>query len=273
MNLAMAVLGVCLLVGGVAEDGTDPAEEFASQEIMHISKKALEKLHGRADANGDGKMSMTEVLDFAERMHHIVAKNEIKEILVAMDANKNGKLTLEEFRASSHHPLSQAAENEVGATDDYDAELEAETFKAADSDADGELNEAELPGFFYPETNDAVLDLIVADVLKRRDTDGNGVLSAREFWEITDGDVSESAQKDFQKFDTDGSGTLSAAEIKHWESGRFHMKESMETLFQVADIDGDGHVTAVELHKAKENGDLTGTDAGYQMSQWAEFEL
>merc|ERR1711874_401421 len=109
---------------------------------------------------------------------------------------------------------------------------------AADANGDGELDAAELPGLFYPETNHAVLDLIIADTLKRKDKDHDGQLSVREFWRTPpEQEPSATELADFSKFDSDGSGTLSFDEIKVWESGVHELYNLMKTLFEVADKD------------------------------------
>lgn len=264
--LAIGLLIMAIATGTISPDVKNDDTSASGQDLMsELGVETLSRIHAGADANSDGKMSLPEVLDFANRMRHGIAQKEIKEIVEAMDSDKNGKVSLEEFRGSLHHPEGDSKD-----AAEYDTGLEELTFKAADSDKDGELDERELPGFFYPETNHAVLDLIVADVLKRRDADGDGVLSVHEFWEITDDEVSDVNLRDFEKFDTDGSGSLSLAEIAEWESGRFGMRETMETLFKVADKDGDKHISAGELHDATASGDLVDTDVHYHLQQWAE---
>merc|ERR1712048_10278 len=105
---------------------------------------------------------------------------------------------------------------------------------------------------FYPETKDAVLDITSRATLKQKDTDGDGQLTSKEFWEgdALDGEdipISDEEEADFRKLDIDGSGKLNLAELKAWESGLFHTEEAMKKLIEIADKDSDNHVTADEL--------------------------
>merc|ERR1719487_1298314 len=152
-------------------------------------------------------------------------------------------------------------------------ELEKEKFKAADKDQSGLLSLQELPALFYPETHDGVLELTAAATLKAKDTDGNGELTPKEFWEgdAVDGEdlaISEEEQADFTKLDTDNSGTLNLQELKAWESGGFHTEEAMKKLFELADQDSDMMVTADELDSAREL--IAGSDAQYHLMEWVE---
>jgi Ca2+-binding EF-hand superfamily protein len=252
-------MGLCLLLGALAQDEAEREKPMDRSQIAAI--------HGKADANNDGKISISEVLTFAEQMQHGIAKKAMDEVLQALDTDENGKLSLSEFRSSNEHPTATSPEH------NYDQDLEVATFNAADTDGDGELNLGEMPGFFYPETNEAVLDVIVKEVL-RKDANGDGVLSASEFWQREEKELSASNKKDFAQFDSDHSGGLSTAEIREWESGRFHMRESMQDLFDIADKDGDKHVTADELHAAQAGGHLEDSDADYHMKTWVEhFDL
>lgn len=243
--------------------------EAAGGDAAPLEASTLNGIHGKADANKDGKMSLDEVLDFAAGMRKTIAAKDMTMVLDAMDTDKSKTLSLEELLEGVY-----GANRPDSASDGPDEvpqqkALEAKKFKAADTDGDGQLDLGELSGMFYPETNEAVLDVVVADHIHTKDKDGDGVLSVREFWDVPDGQqVSDSDQKDFAKFDTDAGGTLSFAEIKEWESGRLQMGHSMKELFKVADKDGDMHVTVDELGRA--SGDIVGTDAHYHMMEWAE---
>merc|ERR1711879_578342 len=101
--------------------------------------------------------------------------------------------------------------------------------------------------------------------------DGNGELSAKEFWEgdALDGEdlaISDEEQADFNRLDLDGNGGLSLQELKAWESGGFHTEEAMRRLFELSDRDSDMMVTADELDAAREL--IAGSDAQYHLMEW-----
>ena len=82
--------------------------------------------------------------------------------------------------------------------------LEMEKFKAADVDQDQLLNPTEMVSLFNFETSPAVLDVVVQNTLKSKDRNHDGVLSAKEFWEIGAGEqLREQEVADFRKLDKD----------------------------------------------------------------------
>merc|ERR1712232_496178 len=134
---------------------------------------------------------------------------------------------------------------------------ETDKFNAADTNGDGVLEGDEVPGVFFPETNDGVLEILARATLKEKDTNKDGKLTAKEFWEgdvATDQDlsISDEEHEDFRKLDTDGDGFISLQELKHWESGAYHTSEALKRLYIIADKDKDNHVTLEEMTKAKE---------------------
>ena len=79
-----------------------------------------------------------------------------------------------------------------------------EKFKAADVDQDQLLNPTEMVSLFNFETSPAVLDVVVQHTLKSKDRNHDGVLSAKEFWEIGAGEqLREQEVADFRKLDKD----------------------------------------------------------------------
>lgn len=82
--------------------------------------------------------------------------------------------------------------------------LEMEKFQAADVDQDQLLNPTEMVSLFNFETSPAVLDVVVQNTLKSKDRNHDGVLSAKEFWEIGAGEqLREQEAADFRKLDKD----------------------------------------------------------------------
>lgn len=262
--------------GDDQEGPHDPEPETQDHGINQdaLSSDQMHAVHSKMDANGDGGVSMVEVLDFARRQRHGIAKKDVSTIVDEMDTDRNGKLSLEELLRDL---MVWAEDGEQSTDSNAEAEsrkaLEIQKFQLADRNADGVLDMEELPAVFYPETSDDVLAVAAAHTHKKKDTDGDGKLSSQEFWEGdgVDGEhlaISEFEDKDFAKLDKDGDGSLSVDELKYWESGAFHLQDAMHKLFEVADENQDMHVSADELDKARER--LASTDAHYHLVEWVE---
>lgn len=228
-------------------------------------------LHAKFDQNGDGKVSLSEVLDFARHMSKAIAGKDVSAILEEIDTDKDGKLSLQEHLNDLHQQADGGDEAEMKELESRKV-VETAKFKAADVDKDQILSAHEVASLFYPETNPAVLEVVVQDTMKMKDKDGDGVLSAKEFWEFGEEDgeeqLSEEEMQDFQKLDKDGNGVLNMEELRAWESGLFHTEAAMIKLIQIADKDGDMQATAEELENARE--ELANSDAQYHLIEWAE---
>jgi len=220
----------------------DESEEISSPVL---SPEKLRGFHGRADKDKNGKASLLELLDYAADMRKVVASQDIQSILQEMDGDKDGKLSIEEVLADFGHLIEddKAQERHI--------ELEKQKFKAADINSDGFLSAEEIPAVVSPESHSGVLDIVTKDAMAEKDTDGDGKLSFKEFYE---GEISED---DFKKLDADGDGVISLEELKPWEGGMLHAQESIKRILEIADKDKDMHLTADELHEAMEkiNGD------------------
>lgn len=253
-------------------------EEEEGEDLEEtISKDKLRALHAKFDKNGDGKVSLAEVLEFADHQAHAIAGRDVKTILEEIDADKDGKLSLQEHLNDIHRdePETEEERKEL----ELQKKLETEKFMAADADKDQKLDIKEVVSLFFPETNAAVLSVVVKDTMKARDKDGDGVLSFKEFSEEPDeegitveGDE-EKAQhedelKDFKNLDKDGDGVLNLEELKAWESGVFQTEAAMLRLIQTAYKDGDMQATAEELENARE--ELASTDVHDHLMEWAE---
>merc|ERR1712137_520448 len=200
------------------------------------------------------------------------------------DHIKDGKLSLKEVlddleESEAAHHMTQ---DELATV----KELETLKFEVADADKDGKLDLQEVSSLFYPEPHSEVLKVSVREFIKKRDTDGDGKISADEFWTKEDqqrldedlnhsGTQVESSKtgKDiFNKLDKDGDGLLDMDELMEWESGQFHLKDSLQELFDLADKDHDHHLSVKEIEQAKH--DIAQIEAQYHLMHWIEhFEL
>lgn len=259
---------------GFAQEGEDLDDEAEDEGLEQdaLTAEQLRGLHQKLDLNGDGKVSLMETMEFAEEMRKQIAGKDIQTVMEEMDINKDGKLSLEELLKDMESWTDSAAEDDKQLLIKRQ-ELEAAKFKLSDKDGDNLLDMEELPGLFYPETNEGVLHLTAKATLEQKDKDGDGKLTANEFWEgdLSEGEemhLSEEELSDFKKLDKDGDGKLDLEELKAWESGRFHTEEAMKRLVELSDQDSDLHFTAHELEAAREQ--IAGSDAQYHLMEWAE---
>mmetsp|Transcript_466 Transcript_466/g.922 ORF Transcript_466/g.922 Transcript_466/m.922 type:complete len:275 (+) Transcript_466:73-897(+) len=266
-RLAAAVAFGVAVVGHVrAQDVDDPdiEEETLTVEQLHA-------LHKMFDLDGDGRVSLKEVMQFSHGVNKAIASRDIGAILEEIDTSKDGRLTLEEHLTDIHNQADGGDEEEMKELE-VRKKVEAAKFKAADVNGDGVLDSEELPALFYPELHDGVLDVTVKETMRQKDRDGDGKLMAKEFWEaddeVDDGELTPEEKDDFAKLDHDHDGFLNLAELRAWESGRFHTEEAMRKMIELADKDSDMHITASELAAARE--ELSISEAQYHLIEWAE---
>mmetsp|Transcript_6278 Transcript_6278/g.12810 ORF Transcript_6278/g.12810 Transcript_6278/m.12810 type:complete len:284 (+) Transcript_6278:89-940(+) len=260
--------------GAWAQDDEGDEPEYDDQDIEEesLSAEQLRAFHGKSDLNGDGKVALAEIMQYADGIGKEIAGRDISAIMEEIDTSKDGKLTLEEHLNDISNQADGGDEEELKELEQR-KKVEAAKFQAADLNGDSMLDASELPALFYPETHPGVLAVTVAETLRQKDTDNDGKLTAKEFWEADaadgdEGELSEEENADFAKLDSDGDGKLDMNELKSWESGRFHTEEAMKKLFEIADKDNDMHITADELADAREQ--IAVSDAQYHLIEWAE---
>eukprot|EP00747_Dinoflagellata_sp_TGD_P166692 gnl/TRDRNA2_/TRDRNA2_189880_c0_seq1.p1 gnl/TRDRNA2_/TRDRNA2_189880_c0~~gnl/TRDRNA2_/TRDRNA2_189880_c0_seq1.p1 ORF type:complete len:315 (+),score=77.89 gnl/TRDRNA2_/TRDRNA2_189880_c0_seq1:49-945(+) len=251
-----------------------PSATVEPFELGKVSKEQLRKFHGLFDADSDGKVSLTEITAYSEKIRAEIAHKDMHIILQAMDESGDGRVSLEELLLHSETWDGSPGRGDVAESEAVRA-LETAKFKVADTDGDGGLDEKELPAIFYPEVNEAVLEVMAEHSLMRKDLDHDGFLTPAEFWEIDlsaagpDGaDVPWDGGTEFVKLDKDGDGKISLQESKAWESGEHNLLASLERMFQAANKDGDTHVTADELEEAIE--EIHETGAQHHLAIWAQ---
>jgi len=275
LRLLLCLLFSVLLATGQDEDGPDDPEPEESDHGINqdtLTSDQMRLIHSKVDANADGMMSMAEILGFSKNVRLEITKKDVGTIADEMDTDRDGKLSLEELLKDIETWVDEG-EAEMNGEALARKEVEIQKFKVADRNGDGVLDIEELPGVFYPETNDDVLDIAAAHTHKRKDRDGNGQLSPQEFWEGDgvdgqDQTMSKEEDADFAKLDVNSDGGLSVEELKMWEAGTFHTEDAMQKLFEIADENLDSHITADELARARER--IAGIDAQYYLMEWAE---
>jgi len=283
-------------VGSHREDedaSEDEGEEVTEEDLKsvwedeHLSSEAIVTLHKKMDANSDGKVSEEELDAFSKASKKDIMKKEAGTVLEEIDLDKDGKVSLEELLEANfgmeHEDMKMAEDEEDKANEESrkrEKELETEKFKLADVNKDGSLDKDELASVFYPEVDHKILELVAKHTLRKKDKDGDGVLSHAEFFsdQVVDEDLDEHDSRykdqqqmnkdDFAKLDLDQDGKLTVKEILTWESGAYHMDDAMKQFFHIADDNEDKHITQDELNKAREP--LANSPASGHLSQWAE---
>jgi len=266
-----------LLVAAGALPGRAAAQEgqqFDEQDIEEDSLRPeqLKALHARFDADRDGRVSLEEMMQFAQAVGRQIAARDTQPILAEIDTSRDGKLSLEEHLADIHNQAEGGDEQELQELQAR-KRLEAAKHSAADLNGDGVLDSEELPALFYPEIHEGVLAVTVASTLRMKDLDNDGKLSPKEFWEAHDieGDeLSEEENSDFAKLDVNQDGFLNEAELKAWEAGVFHTSEALKRMIDLADKDGDLQLTSEELAGASD--EIAISDAQYHLLEWVEHQ-
>lgn len=271
-----------------AEEAGEEEEEEEEEESVwadeQLSEQHLQGLHDKIDANGDGKMSMDELLAFQKVSKHAISAREASEEFNEVDHDQDGKISLQELL---EHTLGPPDEEGIAPPERSDEEVasneriklvETAKFKAADANADGFLSKEELASVFTPENHDEVMTLIATHALQAKDANKDGELDSDEFWENEEQDdqhVDEHMQvqkADFESLDKDKNGKINVEEFKHWESGVHESTKAMREFFEVADEDHDGFVTAKELLHSRMH--LGNHAAVPHLQEWVEhYEL
>jgi len=283
-----------LLLGVSAEDVHAEVEDHdGDAEMMHDNSvednpsefsEFLAKIHQKVDADGDGSLSLKELMDYSAVMRTQSSRRGVQDMMKTLDLDQNGKVSWEEL---NHKSEEQEHES-------YDPDLEVRKFEAADRNTDGQLNLLELSVFFSPDVDDKVLTALVTHQIERRDMDGDEMLNPVEFEppardkEAEEDDEMEVLEKalesykkafehdpssvkgdgDFALADKDGNGLLDLYELKAYESGHLRTELAMKTLFKLADKNRDDLITAEELAAVSER--IAGSELHDHLLVWAE---
>jgi len=246
-------------------EGDEDEDDGGMEKMDPLTPEQMKLLHKKIDANTNGKVSLAEVTDFAHQMRRELAKSELDDIMKQHDTNKDGKLTWTEFLGDAGEiPEEEQNEKHVH-------------FKELDVNKDEALDMDELAQMYHHHTNEKVETELTNVAMKDKDTDKNGVLSLREFFQHLqiEGedlvDIEEEDQKVFKDLDTDNSGTLTLKELKAWESGGYQAEEAAKKLFAMADKDKDNVLTLEEMNAIRhEVADHDDYEPQMYLTQWAE---
>eukprot|EP00931_Biecheleriopsis_adriatica_P076729 TRINITY_DN50410_c0_g1_i1.p1 TRINITY_DN50410_c0_g1~~TRINITY_DN50410_c0_g1_i1.p1 ORF type:complete len:270 (-),score=59.33 TRINITY_DN50410_c0_g1_i1:43-810(-) len=228
-----------------------------SQTIEKVmSSKQMKQMHVVFDLDGNGKVSMSEGVQYVESLRRHISSRDTLGILQVMDVDKDGQLSLVEFQEDLKK--WDVSENDRRAAMTH--------FKIFDSDEDQVLNREELPKFFHWLFR-----------FRKSDTNGDGALTLKEFkaWASSKRDQSQndkvaSAEEKthFKRLDADGDGYLSLEEFMRYDTGVYAATEALRKLFEVADTSGDKHLSAKEMVKVRESSEFHNTNAYYHLKDW-----
>jgi len=205
-----------------------------------VTDEQLRKLFARMDADANGKLSVDEILHLHHETQKSAAARQTPGIVQEVDANKDGQLSLKEIIA-----------NMYGGSDDENlAEQKArdkEMFEAADGDDNGLLNAKEAVLYFRPDVYDNVAQVVAQQTMDDQDENADGSLDSKEFWSKMEGGPQPDDLEKFKKLDKNGNGKIDMKELLPWESGRIHIMHDFDDFMQFADSDGDKHLSVEEL--------------------------
>lgn len=217
--LAAAVLLSCVACSPKEDKATGfgktPAKE---QKNAAISDDVIARDFGRLDEDHDSGVSRDEAMKNGSL--------QLQARFDEFDANKDGKLSLEETKAF------------VKAQHDEDAQRKSEAFGRIDADHDGGISKEEAG-----KQNDAFF----LDNFDKIDADHDKKLSLAELNRYSDEQAAQAAESPepgtpgplFRQTDKDQSGTLSKEELKGIPE--FHQN------FDNIDADHDGKITPLEI--------------------------
>ncbi len=202
------------------------AKDFDGDGAMSVEEYLLSPVEGRfrkIDSDQDGTLSLAE---YGALEEVATSQASAKRVFKARDANGDGRLSLDEFRANS-------------------TSIE---FARQDTDGDGQLTAQE---YVAGKPDDAAA--LERDVFRLRDGDEDERLSLAEF-------RSTSRAVDFRRNDRDGDGGLDLSEYRQADMAEASA-EWVERTFRIMDQDGDDRISMSELHKRSSEGWFAWMDA------------
>lgn len=221
------------------EDEEEDEEGYGEDKLDELEK--IRRAGGKADLDGDERLSGDEMMLFAEGLLDKHRRAVTKDTMSQRDTNKDGKISRKEARAGGVSAASVPKEK----AQEYMTQL----FDAADTDKDNFLNREEFHGYLHPEARFDVLEVVVRTRFQHADSHPkDGQVDLEEFMaesKLGDegGDFSAAdATADFKVHDTDKSGGLDAFEYREYLHGVLLLRSHVETALKAGDEDKDGHI-------------------------------
>jgi len=246
------------------------------------AKARLEVLLEKMDRNLDKNVDRKELYSWILRSFKSLSKEDSDDRFEDADENEDGRVTWEEYKAEEF----DFGDEDLDPTDPELSEemklMEEDRFLflAADTDGNGYLDTTEFLAFSHPEEDENMKPHVLEQVLKDRDTNGDGSIDFQEFvGSRGEGKDKEWLLSEKDRFDTeldkDGDNLLSREEILAWiiPSNEDIAEEEVSHLFAGADND---HNDLLSFKEILDNHDLfvgsEATDYGDHLHNLERFQ-
>jgi len=229
--------------------------------VNHIDKELFPETYNKHDTDGNGWISVEELINYIKKtLGWLVTQEEAEKVLEAVDINKNGQISYEEFvkcyvldalmlLKEKSTPLS----NHQAAVKLTELKL---AFKLYDHDEDGTITSEELKEVMNsvslkPTENE------LAAMIEAVDADHDGKIDLAEFLTMMAVSMKRKDSKKlliitFSEYDTDNDGWISAEELKEgmknilgWDIDHHEAEQVLKAI----DTDQNGQIDYNEFVK------------------------
>mmetsp|Transcript_63627 Transcript_63627/g.120457 ORF Transcript_63627/g.120457 Transcript_63627/m.120457 type:complete len:259 (-) Transcript_63627:29-805(-) len=228
-----------------------------------LTSDQLTALIAKVDTSKDGKASFEEIMRFAHATEQARLHKERLSNFEKADKDGDSKLTLPELLQHLESRDAMSFQREVREKQRKHA---SGVFSHALSatNQDGSLDKVRTPLTLFRHIFEGFHRIVVDADMRRKDADGDGKLTIREYYSITDAVPSKTELVEFAEADRNKDGFLTAREVLQPPAFAAEFKP----LFKLADKDNDGHVSAAELHQSQK--DIEETKAFKFLVGWVE---
>lgn len=231
------------------------AAEFdglSAEESKRRLKALVEK--GGMDANGDGFVDKEELSNWVLKSFKNLAMEEGEDRLEEDDEDDNGLVSWEEYLKGSFDidelSKDKGNRNEL-------LEEDKVLWKAADINGDGFLDAQEFAAFHSPEEFEHMHDILVKQLLERRDHNKDGFIDFAEYISDERGEVPDARSEQYisekdkfeSNYDRNGDKKLDWSECLDWivPNNTEIAENEAQHLITSADDDNDGRLSVQEI--------------------------
>lgn len=235
--------------------GEDDMEEGSEEPepMKTLSPMDLLKVVDMVDTNHDTAISADEFRKFLNKMTSGTHEEDLKHYFNSTDSNKDGLIDLEEY---THDHEGDSPEDEADRAEHAEyRKHQTATFKSADKDGNGKLNETEARAALRPHLDPETQAVAAKYEMKMSDEDKDGELTLTEFMAAAETEHVH-AEKEFKRLDKDGNGKLNLEEFAAWNRDYQEMQSAIDWLVDKADTDHDGRISDEELVRVHDHKDF-----------------